>query len=155
MAWLFPLFLGFTSFCFWFSNPLNRFTSHGGERISEVLGRLKGSRKETELECRLPVEGTDVILSGRIDLYAEFDDHVEIHDRKTDATDCLLEEYRVQLSVYAYAAEKVTGKEARCFIEYLSNGIGTVEVEKVSMDEIRMRVLTILDVNASDRCGLT
>ena len=30
MAWLFPLFLGFTSFCFWFSNPLNRFTSHGG-----------------------------------------------------------------------------------------------------------------------------
>ena len=24
------------------------------------------------------MEGTDVILSGRIDLYAEFDDHVEI-----------------------------------------------------------------------------
>ena len=126
-----------------------------GERIKEVLERLKGSRKETELECRLPVDDTDIILSGRIDLYAEFDDHVEIHDWKTDATDCLLEEYRVQLSVYAYAAEKVTGKEARCFIEYLSNGIGTVEVEKVSMDEIRMRVLTILDVNASDRCGLT
>ena len=127
----------------------------GGERISEVLERLKGSRKETELECRLPVEGTDVILSGRIDLYAEFDDHVEIHDWKTDATDCLLEEYRVQLSIYAYAAEKVIGKEARCFIEYLSNGIGTVEVEKVSMDEIRRRVLIILDENASDRCGLT
>ena len=126
-----------------------------GERITEVLERLKGSRKETELECRLPVDDTDIILSGRIDLYAEFEDHVEIHDWKTDATDCLLDEYRVQLSVYAYAAEKVTGKEARCFIEYLSNGIGTVEVEKVSMDEIRMRVLTILDVNASDRCGLT
>ena len=61
----------------------------------------------------------------------------------------------MQLSVYAYAAEKVTRKGARCFIEYLSNGIGTVEVGKVSMDEIRRRVLTILDVNASDRCGLT
>lgn len=115
------------------------------EMISQVLEGLKGARTETELECRLPVEGTGCILSGRIDLYAEFDDHVEVHDWKTDATDRLRDEYAVQLSVYAYAAEAATGKPVRCFIQYLSNGVGTVEVDRVPMEEIVQRVETLLD----------
>lgn len=115
------------------------------DTISRILEGLNGARTETELECRLPVEGTGCILSGRIDLYAEFDDHVEVHDWKTDATDHLKEEYAAQLSIYAYAAEAATGKPARCFIQYLSNGIGTVEVDRVPMDEIVRRVEAFLN----------
>lgn len=39
----------------------------------------------SEVECILPVEGTDVSLKGVIDLVAVYPDRVEIHDYKTDA----------------------------------------------------------------------
>lgn len=110
------------------------------DQIDRVFKATNGNYRQAELDCHYPVEGTNVTLSGRIDIFVEYSDHVEIHDWKTDASDRFLEEYKVQLSVYALAAEGFTGKPVRCFIQYVSNGIGEVEFEPCSKDEIRKRV---------------
>ena len=77
----------------------------------------------SEVECILPVEGTNVSLKGVIDLVAVYPDWVEIHDYKTDAmrTPEVEREYMLQLSVYAYAAMGYYGKEkAVCVLDYVS-----------------------------------
>ena len=91
-----------------------------------------------EMECGLPLDGRDITLRGVIDLLALYEDHVEIHDYKTDVSDRFEQEYIVQLSVYAYAAQGFFGKPARCFIDYVSRGI-TKEIAPVPLDEIIAR----------------
>ena len=53
-----------------------------------------------EIDCWLPLENTEATLHGIIDMIAVFEDHVEIHDWKTDISHQFEDEYRVQLSVY-------------------------------------------------------
>lgn len=115
------------------------------EQIDRVLEATKNAYRIAELDCHYPVMGMNVTLSGRIDLFVEYPDHVEIHDWKTDAGDGFLEEYKVQLSVYALAAEGFTGKPARCFIQYVSNGIGEIGFNPCPEDEIRRRVERVLE----------
>ena len=90
---------------------------------------------------KLPVEGTDVVLKGYIDLIALYPDRVIIHDYKTDAMirPEIEKEYMLQLSVYAQAASSYYNLPAKCVIDYVSLG-ETMEFEPVGMDVIRERV---------------
>lgn len=94
----------------------------------------------SEVDCVLPVEGTDVVLKGRIDLISVYEDHIEIHDYKTDVDEKFRDQYEFQLSVYAHAASGFyKGMKAVCFIDYVYLG-RTVEFEPWPMDAIRDRV---------------
>ncbi|MBE6528620.1 MAG: hypothetical protein E7Z64_05610 [Thermoplasmata archaeon] len=92
-----------------------------------------------EIECGLPVPGEDTTLRGVIDLLALYPDHVEIHDYKTDVSDRFEQEYVVQLSVYAYAAQQFYDKPVECYIDYVSRGCSK-RIDIVCMDEIAKRV---------------
>jgi ATP-dependent helicase/nuclease subunit A len=93
------------------------------EEIRKVLDSVKDAvYLESEIECALPFNDVNTTLRGIIDLYAEFSDHVEIHDYKTDVSDMFEDEYKMQLSVYAHAAAEVTGKKVSCIIDYVSQG---------------------------------
>lgn len=102
----------------------------------ESLGDDASARCEED--CHLPIPGTDITLQGVMDLMVEYDDHVEIHDYKTDLTHANEDEYRLQLSVYAQSASMcLGGKPARCFIRYVSIGCDEVtEFEPMTMEEI-------------------
>ncbi len=94
-----------------------------------------------ERECGLPFNDLDVTLRGVIDLLAIYPDRIEIHDYKTDEVDRFEEEYKIQLSVYAYAASGFYGgRKAVCFIDYVSQD-RTVEFDPVPLDVIRDRIL--------------
>ena len=108
-------------------------------RAKEVLDGLESAdHLEGEIDCGLPLDDPDAVLRGKIDLLALYPDRVEIHDWKTDASDRFEPEYRLQLSVYAYAASGYYKKPAVCFIDYL--GLGrSVKFDPVPLDAIRER----------------
>ncbi len=71
------------------------------EEIRRILDSVSdATHVYAEIDCGLPLENLDVTLRGVIDLLAVYDDHVEIHDYKTDVSEQFEEEYRVQLSIY-------------------------------------------------------
>ena len=108
--------------------------------IRKVLDDLSDADLlRSEIECALPVEGTSVTLRGVIDLLAVYDDHVEIHDWKTDVSDRFIGEYMIQLSVYAHAASGFYRKPAKCFIRFVSMDI-VEEFQPLVMEEIKERV---------------
>lgn len=98
----------------------------------------------SEIECGLPLDGMDVTLRGVIDMLALFEDHIEIHDWKTDVTDRFESEYRMQLSVYAHAVGRFYGKEVRCFIDYVSRG-DSVRIDPLPVADIEQRVHTYMN----------
>ena len=103
---------------------------------------------EAETDCQLPVRSCGVMLRGMIDLIACYEDRIEIHDWKTDREidPDVLEEYRLQLSVYAHAAMGYYGKkDVRCFVQYISLG-KTEEVPVMSKEKIEARVKETLIV---------
>ena len=89
---------------------------------SIISGTAGSDLRYAEMDCTLPVPECGIVLSGRIDLIAVYPDRVEIHDYKTDVSDRFESEYEFQLSVYAEAASRFYGREARCFIDYVSMG---------------------------------
>lgn len=119
------------------------------EEIRKVLDRLSDADiLYPEIECGLPLNGINVTLRGVIDLLALYPDHVEIHDYKTDVSDRFEEEYKVQLSVYAYAAQKYYGKPVECHIDYVSRGLNK-RIEIVPMEVISERVLKRINTSIS------
>ncbi len=109
-------------------------------RIQSILEGLKGADIRGEVDCGLPIPGTDITLRGKIDVIAVFPDRVEIHDYKTDLTDRFRELYTFQLSVYAQAAMAHYGLPVRCFIDYVSSDVPSEAVEVWSMDMISEHV---------------
>ncbi len=93
-----------------------------------------------EIECGLPVDGTDVTLRGVIDLLVLYPDHIEIHDYKTDVGDRFESEYIMQLSIYAHAAEKFYNNPVECYIDYVSQG-RVKKIEVLPMESITHRVI--------------
>ncbi|MCQ2056189.1 MAG: UvrD-helicase domain-containing protein [archaeon] len=85
--------------------------------ISEILHNLKNAKISVEVPCVLPIG--NVSIRGVIDLMAEYNDRIEIHDYKTDIDYNYLERYKLQVSIYAQVA-KFKGKKVECFIDYLS-----------------------------------
>ncbi len=116
------------------------------KEVAKVIERIRCAvESDCEIDCALPVEGTPAVLRGRIDLIGVFEDHVEIHDYKTDADRTNQAEYEFQLSVYAHAAAGTyKGKPVKCFIDYV--GLGeTVEFDPLPMSSIKERVERELD----------
>jgi ATP-dependent exoDNAse (exonuclease V) beta subunit len=71
------------------------------EEIRKVLDSVSdATHVYAEIDCGLPLENLDVTLRGVIDMLAVYEDHVEIHDYKTDISEQFEDEYRVQLSIY-------------------------------------------------------
>ena len=105
--------------------------------IRELIDSLQGAELSGEIRCVLPVD--DVSIKGTIDLMAEFDDRIEIHDYKTDPTTAYLDRYMLQLSVYAAAATS-KGKKVRCYLHFVTIG-EKKDFEPYSMDYIRECVI--------------
>jgi hypothetical protein len=105
--------------------------------IRKIYDSVKGARIRTETDCTVPVK--DVVIAGRIDMLAEFDDRVEVHDYKTDMNRKNENRYIIQMSVYALAAESLGSKPVKCIIDYVSQGM-SVTVEPVGKDEIYEKI---------------
>ena len=101
--------------------------------IRELIDSLQGAELSGEIRCVLPVD--DVSIKGTIDLIAEFDDRIEIHDYKTDPTTAYLDRYMLQLSVYAAAAAS-RGKKVKCYLHFVTIGEKKV-FDPYPMDYIR------------------
>ncbi|MDD4185135.1 MAG: UvrD-helicase domain-containing protein [Candidatus Methanomethylophilaceae archaeon] len=110
------------------------------EEIRRILDSLRGAEIRTEIRCALPAG--DVTLRGIIDVMAEFDDRIEIHDYKTDENDLNLPLYKLQLSIYAHAAMGARGKRAVCFIDYVSQK-KSIEFNPLPMTDIEAAVLNL------------
>ena len=109
--------------------------------IRKVLDRVKDAdMRRPEIECGLPIEEADATLRGVIDLLVYYDDHLEIHDYKTDVSDRFESEYIVQLSIYAYAAMKYYNLPVECYIDYVSRGVSK-RIDIVPYEEIVSRVV--------------
>lgn len=106
-------------------------------QIRSILNSLEGAKTDAEVKCVLPIE--NVSIRGIIDLIAEFDDHIEIHDYKTDETNRNLPLYKLQLSIYAHSASNLR-KKVKCFIDYVSQE-KTVEFDPMPLEDIKSKVL--------------
>jgi len=89
------------------------------------------------------LNGINVSLSGYIDMLALYPDRAVVHDYKTDVSKNNLEAYKLQLSVYAYAAEGFYKRPTTCVIDFVSLG-HTVEFDPIPRDEIESAVQMIL-----------
>jgi len=108
--------------------------------IGSIYDSVKNAKQiMTETDCSLPIR--DIVITGRIDMLAVFDDRVEVHDFKTDMNRKNEPRYLVQLSAYAHAAS-CFGRPVVCVIDYVSQNL-SVTVEKMSEDEIYERVKLI------------
>ena len=99
------------------------------------------SKAITVAEERFVLPVDDVSIKGTIDLLAEFDDHIEIHDYKTDENLRFRDLYTFQLSVYAQAAMAHYNLPVRCFIDYVSTDLEPDEVEIWPMNLIVEHVI--------------
>lgn len=110
----------------------------------DYIRRIVESRRDAdilsaEVPCILPVPTTDVVLLGSIDMIALYSDRIEIHDWKTDGLKNMVDEYRIQLSVYAHSAGEFYRLPVKCFIHYVSLG-ETLEFDPLPMQTIIERV---------------
>jgi len=105
--------------------------------LRTIYERVKNAKILTEVDCTYPIR--DAVIAGRIDMLAEFDDRVEIHDYKTDMNRKNEDRYAIQLSVYGHAAASL-GKPVKLIIDYVSQN-ESVPVEPVSEEEIYERVV--------------
>ncbi|MDN5357049.1 MAG: hypothetical protein PWR17_218 [Candidatus Methanomethylophilaceae archaeon] len=112
--------------------------------IREVLASVSGADLIlVETHCLLPLNGINVSLSGYIDMLALYPDHAVVHDYKTDISKNNLEAYKLQLSVYAHAAEGFYKRPTTCVIDFVSLG-DRVEFHPIPRDEIESAVQMIL-----------
>ncbi len=107
--------------------------------------RSAGASLTAEIDCALPLNELNVTVNGRIDMFAEFPDHIEVHDWKTDVEPFLKNEYMVQLSVYAYVLAHLKKKPVDCHIDWLSQD-STDVFQPVPMDIILQRARAFLEV---------
>lgn len=103
------------------------------EMVREILNSVKDSSILTEIHCSLPVK--DVTIRGIIDLIADFGDRIEIHDYKTDKNEKFLNQYILQMSIYAHAVSQARGVPVTCFIDFVTLG-RTVPVTPIPLEEI-------------------
>lgn len=101
--------------------------------IRDLIDSLDGAELSGELKCILPID--NVSIKGTIDLMAEYDDRIEIHDYKTDPTTAYLDRYRLQLSIYAIAAAS-KGKKVDCYLHFVTIG-ERIKVEPYPIEYIR------------------
>lgn len=118
-------------------------------RIRDPWGSGNGTAPDyrtsyAETGCTLPLDDPDVVVRGVIDLLIVFDDRIEIHDYKTDGSRDNEDQYMVQLSVYARAAESYYKMPVRCYIDYAFLR-ETVEFDPLPIDIIREKAVEALE----------
>ena len=106
------------------------------EYIRSIIEARRDSKLSAEIKCVLPMG--DVSIKGTIDLLAEYDDRIEIHDYKTDPDDCFIDQYRLQLSIYALAVASL-GKRVECYIDFVTQK-RSVPVDPYPMEYIQSRI---------------
>lgn len=110
--------------------------------IKKVLKRTADADlRYTEIECGLPLEGTNITLRGVIDLLVLYPDRVEVHDYKTDISDRFEKEYAMQLSIYAHAVLEFYHLPVECYIDYVSRGL-TKKIDVLPMEKIIERAMS-------------
>lgn len=113
------------------------------EYVKKIIDGCKDADiRNAEVPCILPVPGTDVILLGSIDMIALYPDRIEIHDWKTDAMKDRIDEYKIQLSVYAHSAEGFYKKPVKCLVHYTAHK-ETIEFYPLPVEDIVERVNTV------------
>ncbi|MDR3206394.1 MAG: hypothetical protein LBT41_04815, partial [Candidatus Methanoplasma sp.] len=112
--------------------------------VKRILDSLTGADIFPEAECFLPFNGLGATLKGAIDLLAVYPDRIVVHDYKTDAETSFVNEYKVQLSVYAHAASGYFKRPATCVIDFVSRN-ETIEFDPLSMDILEERVKSKID----------
>ncbi len=112
------------------------------EEIIKIIDSAKDASVFTEYKCSLPVG--DITLRGIIDMLAIYPEYLEIHDYKTDRNERNIDEYRLQLSVYAQSVMAATKMPVKAYIDYVSMG-KSVEIEIISMLEISEKVNNYLN----------
>ena len=127
-------------------NPRDEKPEH--EPIRKIIDSVQDAdQKFAEIEIKLPIKPLDVVLNGIIDLIAVYPDHIVIHDYKTDAEfdKHNFNMYRLQLSIYAYAASSYYGNlPVTCVVDYVSIG-RTETFDPISFEEIIERVARAID----------
>ncbi|MBR1888766.1 MAG: hypothetical protein IJ810_02265, partial [Candidatus Methanomethylophilus sp.] len=111
----------------------------------DVVESLKGVGAEltAEKECSLPLNDLNATVRGVIDMYAEFPDRIEVHDWKTDAEPVYVNEYKLQLTVYAHVLAHMKNKPVTCHIDWLTQG-RSEEFQPLPMDLIIERAKEFL-----------
>lgn len=117
------------------------------ENVRAVLSGLKGSKLELEIKCTYPIDEKHTI-KGIIDVLAIFDDHIEIHDYKTDVNRRYLRSYEAQLSIYAHCVREALGdsRPISAFVDFVSPDYDTAlgprshKVEIITVDELKKSV---------------
>lgn len=111
----------------------------------DVVERLKGEGAvlTAERECSLPLNDLNATVRGIIDMYAEFPDRIEVHDWKTDAEPVYVNEYKLQLTVYAHVLAHMMNKPVTCHIDWLTQG-RSEEFQPLPMDLIIERAKEFL-----------
>jgi len=113
------------------------------ERIQELIAGLTGELfAEEDAVLPLEVDGERVAITGVVDLVHLTDERVEIIDYKTDGSRRAQAEYRKQLSVYYHVLSSVYPDRAVTTSIFYSASGERVEVEPLSMDELRALVKT-------------
>ena len=82
----------------------------------------KGAEMTAEKECSLPLNDLNATVRGVIDMFAEFPDRIEVHDWKTDGEPVYVDEYKLQLTVYAMVLAHMKNKPVECHIDWLTQG---------------------------------
>ena len=113
--------------------------SEDAVRINRLIDGFGDAGIFSEVPCSLPVG--DTMIHGIIDLIVDDGETISVYDHKTESDLRNLEEYTVQVSIYAHSVMQARGKEnVRAFLHYVTLGKDPIEVEVQSMEVIEQRL---------------
>ena len=108
-------------------------------RINHLLDGFGDATLISEVPCSLPVG--DTMIHGIIDLIVDDGDTISIYDHKTESDLRNMQEYRVQVSIYAHSVMQARGKDnVKAYLHYVTKGDAPIQVDIMSMGEIEGRL---------------
>lgn len=114
--------------------------SEDAVRINRFINGLGDAGTFSEVPCSLPVG--DTMIHGVIDLIVDDGETVSIYDYKTESDHRNLEEYRIQVSIYAHSVMQAHGRDGvRAYLYYVTKGDGPIRVDVAPMTEIEARLV--------------
>jgi hypothetical protein len=113
--------------------------SEDAVRINHLIDGFGEAAVLSEIPCSLPVG--DTMIHGVIDLIVDDGDTISVYDHKTESDLRNLEEYAVQVSIYAHSVMQARGKgDVKAFLHYVTLGKEPIEVDVLPMDVIEQRL---------------
>ena len=122
--------------------PENEDERHVRDFVDSLAGEVV-----VEEQARLPltIDGTQVTISGIVDLVHVAPDSIMIVDYKTDQSRRAVSEYRVQLSVYYHVLESVYPDRSVEASLYFTADDETVPIDALTLEEIGDRASTQIE----------